>query len=168
MIADNSLLMQIQLAAIGIVMVLGMFYLWRSLARLEDKVHQLLREPRRPFASKEDLPVNMAEADATAEMFMKQVFGESAEAPPFMMFMDSPPSEETCVNPSRSVIEEVEPEEPEEHESEAGTDAANPLSKSKLKRMNVDTLKSLCVERGLSSEGSKNVLIDRLLGLSRD
>ena len=52
--------------------------------------------------------------------------------------------------------------------SEAETDAANPLSKARLKRMNVERLKELCMDRGMSVDGTKQQLIDRILGLSRD
>lgn len=102
---------------------------------------------------------------AEAEEFMKQVFGGD------MMFV---PGDDMPLPSKQADVEEIlddttlPTEEPHEQESEADTDATNPLSKSKLKRMNLDTLKSLCEERGFSSEGSKTVLMNRLLGLSRE
>ena len=44
----------------------------------------------------------------------------------------------------------------------------NPLSKTKLSKMSPDDLKNLCIQRGLSGEGTKKILIDRLLGITRD
>jgi hypothetical protein len=52
--------------------------------------------------------------------------------------------------------------------SEADTEPGNPLSKSKLKAMSVEKLKSICTHHHLSVEGSKNVLISRILGEIRD
>ena len=51
-----------------------------------------------------------------------------------------------------------------ETESESG----NPLSKSKLKAMSIEKLKSICTHHNLSTEGSKNTLVARILGESRD
>ena len=49
-------------------------------------------------------------------------------------------------------------------ESESG----NPLSKSKLSGMNLEKLKSICTNHNLSTDGTKKVLIARILGESRD
>jgi hypothetical protein len=49
-------------------------------------------------------------------------------------------------------------------ESESG----NPLSKSKLNGMNLEKLKAICTNHGLSTEGVKKVLITRILGESRE
>jgi hypothetical protein len=38
------------------------------------------------------------------------------------------------------------------------------LTKTKLNKMSQNLLKELCTQRGLSSEGTKTVLIDRILG----
>ena len=52
--------------------------------------------------------------------------------------------------------------------SETDTEPGNPLSKTKLKAMNLEKLKAICVHHQVSAEGSKSVLIARLLGESRD
>ena len=41
--------------------------------------------------------------------------------------------------------------------------ATQSFSKSKLHKMNLDKLKEICEERHLSTEGTKQQLIDRLL-----
>lgn len=38
------------------------------------------------------------------------------------------------------------------------------LSRTKLRQMNLDKVKTLCEEKGISTEGTKNQLIDKLLG----
>ena len=40
--SDSTLLIQIQLALIGIVVVVGLFYLWRIITRLEERVNKSL------------------------------------------------------------------------------------------------------------------------------
>ena len=52
--------------------------------------------------------------------------------------------------------------------TETDSESGNPLSKSKLKAMSVDKLKSICTHHNLSTEGSKNTLVARILGESRD
>jgi hypothetical protein len=168
MIRDTSLILQMQLAIMGIVLVFGLFYLWRSTSRLEEKIDVLAQRIQGITSCK--CP-GVADNDITtidpeeAEEFMKHVFGGD------MMFVpqDMPlPAKQAVVEEIPADVPTHAPEPEEVDESEADTDAANPLSKSKLKRMNVDTLKALCEERGFSSEGSKTVLMNRLLGLSRE
>ena len=57
---------------------------------------------------------------------------------------------------------------PEDAPSEADTDAGNPLSRSKLNKMKVEKLKDICADRGCSTEGTKQQLVERILGLVRD
>ena len=45
---------------------------------------------------------------------------------------------------------------------------SNPLSKSKLTKMHLEELQKLCADRGLSAEGYKADLINRLLGIARE
>lgn len=180
MIGD-TLISQIQIALIGIVVVIALFFVWRAMSRIEEKLDRLMETCSKNacvpgsntcgWSSKvvdDDLPLPDDADTAAAEEFMRSVFGGSNPSPSPVVFAmaesDSKPKDVV-------VIEEEEvhvPATADDHESEADTDNMNPLSKSKLKKMNVDTLKGLCHERGLSTEGSKNVLIDRLLGLLRE
>lgn len=190
MIAD-ALISQIQLALIGIVVVFGLFYVWRSLHRMEDKLDRFLDTIAKSGGGMclpgsntcafgwngEDIPLP-EDADDAAEEFMRTVFGTGHGGVVFSAGDAHGPS---VPQKEPIVIEELSPAAGEEvaqpeapldatmdHVSEADTDTMNPLSKSKLKRMNLETLKDLCRERGLSVEGSKSVLTDRLLGLVRD
>lgn len=161
MIRDTSLIMQMQLAIMGVVLVFGLFYLWRSTCRMEEKMDVLIQRVSNmnsckcPTSPSSD--INTIDPQE-AEEFMKQVFGGD------MMFV----APDVPIPPSKQAVVEEIVEEVQEQESEADTEATNPLSKSKLKRMNIDTLKSLCEERGFSTDGSKTVLMNRLLGLSRE
>lgn len=183
-LADSSLILQMQLALIGIVLVTGLFYLWRSLCRIEDKVSRLTlkvsqcggagREtcpipPFKQFKGEEmdDFrvkPMNLADADAHAQELMKEVFGDE---PVVMAAVVTEtvdiPEVSTPKIPETNVIIEEDPAP-----SEAETETTNPLSKNKLNKMTPDELKNLCIQRGLSGEGNKKTLVDRLLGITRD
>lgn len=168
MIRDTTLLGNIQMAMIGIVLVAGLFYVWRSICRLEEKVDRLMTSMATPSkmcsspSGSCPLPdtIKFGDSDAAAEAFMKQVFGGDDD---FMVFSSMPTDSEKSGVHVEEVATPVE-----EAPSETDTDHSNPLSKSKLRSMNLAALKTLCKERGLSEEGSKNVLVDRLLGLTRD
>jgi hypothetical protein len=188
---DASLLLQMQLALMGIVLVTGLFYLWRSLCRIEDKVTRLTSlvsnqdSQTHKFGSVsggasgnvEDfrsVPLNFADADSAAEELMKQVFGDTEEV---VLIHSSNLHQQTTSGSGQVVIEDAtpiaEPEREREREadpepSEADTDVSNPLSKSKLNKMTPEQLKELATQRGLSTEGNKRSLIDRLLGLTKD
>jgi hypothetical protein len=194
---DSTLLIQIQLALIGIVVVAGLFYLWRSIVRLEEKVEHsvctcksLLSNNNLPF------PFSMEENDnndeisendqVSAEKLMKHVFGGGD--PTMMMFSsmpiyqsDMPSTTNVCVEdisdepPPLEIIEipqnqeglENENDDDDENKTIVSIDT-NPLSKSKLLKMNLEKIRHLCEERELSLDGSKNQLIEKLLGLSRE
>lgn len=198
MIADSSLLVQMQLALIGIVLVTGLFYLWRSLCRIEDKVTRIstmcskcpcmpslnnqIPVPAKlnvspPKAEIENdfrvAPLNFSDANLATDELMKQVFGNIEEE-------DNEVKETSVV--IEDVVEEQQPNADDASDKKVGhytpdvdidsksdiTDNTNPLSKSKLTKMNVEELKNLCIPRGIDVNGNKKVLIDRLLGLSRD
>jgi SAP domain len=233
MLADSSLLLQMQLALIGIVLVTGLFYLWRLLCRIEDKVIRLSAKVSNSCASGGGCcggaaaagmaayanggsnyklggssagggggpidtdfrirPLNFADADIRAEQLMKEVFGEDVDVAETITIIENeaaaaeanvmaaggagigagagtgPETVEVVILtqapapkiPETSVIiDEIEPEPEAEN--------TNPLSKQKLNKMSPDDLKNLCVQRGLSGEGNKKTLIDRLLGITRD
>lgn len=187
MIAD-TLISQIQIALIGIVVVIGLFFVWRTMSRLEEKIDMLASQVSKGpscipgsntcamgWDNADDMMVP-DDADAAAEEFMRTVFGGS----PSMTYAtaDDDKEKKTTVIEEIPVANDEDVSIPptvetvdiphEDHMSEADTDAMNPLSKSKLRKMNLETLKDLCRERGMSADGSKQVLTDRLLGLTRE
>jgi hypothetical protein len=43
------------------------------------------------------------------------------------------------------------------------SDVTTPYNKKKLSKMNLDKLKDICNEMNLSTEGTRNILIDRII-----
>lgn len=190
---DPQMLMSIQIALIGIVIVAGFFYLWRSLSRIENKIEELSCQmvnsvclSKQGYMPTDSLacqnkPVQVqaepiakvmaeaAEAEADEEddfSIMKACFGDipieslmdEAEAT-LMIFNQEPLPQE---DKGAVVLEEIPEKQAEEVASIAETDS-NEFSKTKLRKMPVDALKEICMSRGLSADGTKNILIDRIL-----
>jgi len=192
---DATLLIQIQLAIIGIVVVAGLFYLWRVIVRLEQRINNVsckcpspsMQMPQPFMMGGLGQAPNFAEENsqdelAAAQELMQQVFGGMDQTGVMMFSMQQPPQfmnedqsscvvEEIVENPIEdkkddSVEAQILKEEDDDNES-VSTDT-NPFSKSKLTQMKVEKLRALCAERSLSSEGQKPQLIDRLLGVTRE
>jgi len=171
MFKDTQVMITMQLALIGIVLIAGLYLVWKALGRIEEKVDLLLLDKQthtlfsgKPSVEKETVQHMMDPRNLTADNLMQSIFKEDlgdAAQDGFVIFstpftVDDHPNE-----PSKDVvIEEVTPSSaPEPSE----TMTAPSLSKSKLHKMNLDKLKELCEERHLSTEGTKQQLIDRLL-----
>jgi len=230
MVSGSSLLVQIQIAFIGIVVVGCMFFMWRALARLEERVLRI--ELDCPGVSKSGTHVHGSncyhpdymgdmgasygtgeggasmypDEDEYAEEMMKVFGGKGGMGDSITLFSVQSDVIDPFAEPSSVTLTEMtevtdvtetgasatiqedsdvdttartagepdfvpasfSPAEIADNFSEAETENENPLSKSKLKRMNADKLKDICRERGLSNEGSKATLIDRILGITRD
>lgn len=160
---DPMLLVNIQLALMGIVLVAGLFYLWRMICRVQKKVDDFILDmSSSAFMSKAGSMSLAPEAvtpstddDAAVDAFMNEVFGAPA----------------MIINPSKSVssveISEEEPvvEPPATNVVDCGMSEASTvtgLSKTKLKRMSADALREVCKTHNLSTEGNKATLIDRV------
>ena len=223
MVTGSSLLVQIQIAFIGIVVVLGTFYIWRMISRLEERVEKLAlncscgpkSQQNQSCASR--MTSSYPEEDEYADEMMR-VYGNIQDRGLQHQFiipdMGLDDKFETMTNgvvvlqynddddddeqfeeyfaqsrqqrqePLTNDIEaeteayteadttlEVSPvieSYDVDNFSEAETETENPLSKSKLKRMSADKLKELCKDRSLPIDGSKALLIDRILGITRN
>lgn len=165
MLRDSMLLVNIQLAIMGIVVVAGLFYLWRMICRVEKKVDEFIEAmSAHDFFASSDTPVarvvsyggdaiqDGCEDDEEADEFMKEVFGDAT------VVINSQPSFKT--------MNLVEIEEEQVAPSEA--ESTNTISKSKIKRMSVDALRDLCKEKGLSTDGTKAALQERLIDASAE
>lgn len=165
MLRDPMLLVNIQLAIMGIVLVAGLFYLWRMICRLEKRVDDFMSNEymnRIVSPSPKYVMQNAGtSADATSAVeidaeieeddddeFMNKVFGG-----------DSATIVIGTSQPSFSNKPTVEIEE----EDAATTVSTSNITKSKLKRMSVDGLREICKERGLPTDGTKVALQDRIL-----
>ena len=225
MARDPYMLLSIQLALMGVVLVVGFFFVWRAMSRLETRIDELAAAAPAgcPMTSGMCLPPGASSRGsgtvATARMsninnlsvhdntgvaehddeddaddddgddgdfsIMKACFGnipfqsmidEARTA--FMMFnadgaaagagdgtgtKEGVVLEEITEQPGSGKDVEAEAEEHHEEEGSVAETETNELSKNKLKKMNVDALKSLCVSRGLSTDGLKSALIDRII-----
>lgn len=138
--SDSTLLIQIQLALIGIVVVIGLFYLWRIITRLEERVNKSLCKCSKKVNTYEDNSNTMQfpsiisqlqndmndlnnehsfEEMKNAEELMKQVFGGNdmnMHQPTMVMFsMESMPENP----PSNVVVEELSNNETEDVNKES-------------------------------------------------
>jgi hypothetical protein len=159
---DTSFIITVQLTLIGIVLVAGLYLLWKAAARIEEKVDLLLMDKQTQclFPKEEDTHISQ---DLTAQMnqdeFMKNVFSESltdnqTNNGGFVFFSSNTYDNEE----SESQVKDVMIEEVSVKES-----VTNDYSKSKLRQMNLEKLKELCLSKNLSTEGTKNQLIESLL-----
>ena len=159
---DTSFIITVQLTLIGIVLVAGLYLLWKAAARIEEKVDLLLMDKQTQylFPKEEDTHISQ---DLTAQMnqdeFMKNVFSESltdnqTNNGGFVFFSSNNYDNEE----SESQVKDVMIEEVSVKES-----VTNDYSKSKLRQMNLEKLKELCLSKNLSTEGTKNQLIESLL-----
>lgn len=163
MLRDPMLLVNIQLAIMGLVLVAGLFYLWCMICRLEKRVddfigHAATNEYMKQIVTPSPKYVvdDAADADIDDEEdddeFMTKVFGGCENAT--IMISSSQPSFSTSPPPPTVEIEE---------EDAATTVSTSNITKSKLKRMSVDGLREICKERGLPTDGTKAALQDRIL-----
>jgi SAP domain len=162
--SDATLVMNIQLALIGIIVVLGLFYLWRAVGRIESKLQvlssQVCASAAPPVAQHIFPPIEeeliTEDEAAEAQAFMDQVFGSRQFRPEMS---------EPIPAPNNVIVEEEAPTpavpvpSPEETHSEAESAS---LSKNRLKKLNADQLRELCVSAGLPTEGTRATLIERL------
>jgi hypothetical protein len=170
----ENLVTQVQLALIGVILVVGLFFMWRTICRIEEKVDALRNAGNLcAFAGGNTSARNeMSDEEAmqSAEKLMNDVF-HAASNTPYVVYSEDIHVEdvededveqeqegETPAEPAIKVPETPEPSEPDGDQ--------NPLSKTKLRKMNVEELKELCRQRGLPVDGSKNLLVDRILGVA--
>ena len=160
----DGIIMNIQIALIGIVLVLSIFYFWRQIQNLEDRMcrcmqgiqgMQGLSGPSGPAGSSGHSGP-MGEADttplSTAEQYMMDhIFGATTLSP-----MPPMPTVNVSEIPDEAVdaVEEALSEAPSHLE---------PLSKSKVRKMAVEGLREVCKERNISAEGPRNALVERVL-----
>jgi hypothetical protein len=173
MFKDTQVMITMQLALIGIVLIAGLYLVWKALGRIEEKVDLLLLDKQthtlfsgKPLSEKESTQM-MDPRSLTADTLMQSIFKEDlGDAPTqdgFVIFSTpfTVDDAQTQNEVSKDVIIEDVTTPPMPEPSETTT--VPTLSKSKLHKMNLDKLKELCEERHLSTEGTKQQLIERLL-----
>jgi SAP domain len=167
MFRDSSLILNMQVALIGIVLVVGLFYVWKAISRVESSVQLLSTQicmlsaaPASVVTTPSSMPemgdIVSEEEAAEAEAFMKHVFGN---------MMVPPAAAPTAYAPQ--IIEEEasshEEDTEEDTEEEPPAVAETQFSKTRLRKMNADGLRETCRELGLPTDGTRAQLLSRLM-----
>jgi len=201
---DNALVFNIQLALLGIIMVVGVFYNWRALSRIEERMESI----ERSFAAGGgggsclrgggdgiyDGPVSDEEAEM-AEAFMQNVFGnagaynapsvaaagggvsggvviveEAAPAPVAapvakIAAAPAPVAKAAPAAPAAPATEtdDIVAAALSAKNEDSGTDDGTIISKTRLRKMNAESLREVCMSHGLPSDGTRVMLIERLM-----
>lgn len=181
---DDQFMITAQLSFLGIVMVFGMFFMWRTIGKVESKVNLVLERmnnadflvPGNP-SMRHLQPQDMAHAKEMQDA-MEQIFGELGNvdfADPAMMVLSTfeeggkaAEKEGGDGDVCGSGVEIQEIDEHQDVQSEVGTNATathghGTISRSRLMKMNLDTLKERCMALGVSCEGTKRELTDRIV-----
>jgi len=177
---ETSFILTIQLGLIGIVLVAGLYLIWKALGRIEEKVDLLMLENKDDIKSFFNIPAAAATASSTItptnvgtgtgiissqDIRMNSIFqNDEEEDGEFVLF--SAPFQ----------MQEEDPDDPEDEDidysNEVDADTGGVVieeishigySKTKLKGMSVEKLKELCQERQLPTDGTKTQLIEQLL-----
>jgi hypothetical protein len=198
---EPTFIIQVQMAIIGVILVTGLFYIWRTVCRIEEKIDRdrcgcpfpADKNPSFPPQTCEVRTNSSASEGAedeegfelatTPEEIMKSVFGDVFVLGGMMGAGSAVNAgsriqvTEITDQPDNDNEEEEEPvvvKESSHVDADADADAdadetpsvasTGALTKTKLNKMSQNLLKELCTQRGLSSEGTKAVLVDRILG----
>lgn len=155
MFKDPYFVITVQLTLIGIVLIGGLFLIWKAISRIEENVDMLLiqkdkgcflqtkeQEVQTPldFHHEHCDPMKMMESDS----IMQQLFS---------------------THDKEDIIDDTKVEElaPSEHGVNTSEISESPMSRNKLRQIPLDKIKIMCEEKGLSIDGTKNQLIDKLL-----
>ena len=193
-------MMSVQIAIVGIVVVVGLFVLWRRIARLEERVEALSNMQRLMSSggamggmciAEEDEGVvrhGMPDDDIMAAIFDLPLGrghagivdgGERADITIVEEEGEDMGYDEVAGGDEGDEGDEGEDGEGDEGDAGESARAAVPTlhmrlhdgedsetsivhSKSKLRKLTIDELKSMLDTRGLSTEGNKAALVDRL------
>ena len=213
---DSQLLVSIQIALMGIVLVVGFFFVWRAISRIEARLDELSSRECRDINNAacmmaannttcEDLSydpsvpmyvrssgmgmnVNKEDEDEDEDdmELMKSCFGDipmetliDQATANFMLFKtnemyldeESENEADTGVmveeihdnTKTKSSKSDTAVTDSNEEEGSVGGTEVNEYSRTRLRKMNLDALKDICVLRGLTTDGTKAALMDRIL-----
>jgi hypothetical protein len=196
-----QLLIQIQIALVGIILVAGLFFLWRAICRIEDKMDFVCSQVKKISSNSQngggilpENPLNLSELNDATEKLLSEVFNNIPGPIHHVKINQEDDSDDDSDDDDDATFvvftqtkETTEEKEEQEQEQENGVqieeilemeevppvvpkseELSNPLSKTKLSKMTLDELRKLCGDRGLSTEGIKTELVNRLLGIVRD
>jgi|SRR5210317_208010 hypothetical protein len=188
MFRDPQLIITFQLALIGIVLIGGLFLIWKAVTRIEEKVDMLFTgnlKPEQPFSFELDDDVR-GDREYNNDIMMQQLFGNLEEDKQEEDIQEEDKQEEDIkeikgddesiediqeIREDDESIEEIkEPNSVEEIEEIEEIDEINVednstlvLSRNKLRQMRLEQVQRLCIDRNIDSDGTKNQLIEKLL-----
>jgi hypothetical protein len=93
---------------------------------------------------------------------MQDVFGDAGTPASATFIINSPVPSFKPSTPTVLVEEETAASQPTKEDAMSEVSHGG-LSKSKVKRMNIDTLRDTCKDRGLSVDGTKVALQERII-----
>ena len=189
MFRDPQLIITFQLALIGIVLIGGLFLIWKAVTRIEEKVDMLFTgnlKPEQPFSFELDDDVRGGDREYNNDIMMQQLFGNLEEDKQEEDIQEEDKQEEDIkeikeydesiediqeIREDDESIEEIkEPNSVEEIEEIEEIDEINVednstlvLSRNKLRQMRLEQVQRLCIDRNIDSDGTKNQLIEKLL-----
>jgi hypothetical protein len=183
MFRDPQLIITFQLALIGIVLIGGLFLIWKAVTRIEEKVDMLFTgnlKPEQPFSFELDDDVR-GDREYNNDIMMQQLFGNLEEDKQEEDIQEEDIKEIKGDDESIEDIQEIreddesieeikEPNSVEEIEEIEEIDEINVednstlvLSRNKLRQMRLEQVQRLCIDRNIDSDGTKNQLIEKLL-----
>lgn len=169
MIDKRNILLTLQLSVLGIVVVFGLFWILRSIRRVEDKLQMMMEEIQMEKATSGmwnpqqcGLPSFKEAEEAMAKLFTSDP--EIILTAPFTQ-NDNVVIEETQEVEPKTIIfpppkEAIKEVTAEESVSEVGE---GQLSKTKIKKMSLEQLRVECGKLSLAVDGTRKELMDRLL-----
>ena len=182
MFRDPQLIITFQLALIGIVLIGGLFLIWKAVTRIEEKVDMLFTgnlNSEQPFSFELNNDVRENDREYNNDIMMQQLFGNLEEDNQEEDIKEIKEDDESIediqeIREDDESIEEIkEPNSVEEIEviEEIGEiDEINVednstlvLSRNKLRQMRLEQVQRLCIDRNIDSDGTKNQLIEKLL-----
>ena len=191
MFRDPQLIITFQLALIGIVLIGGLFLIWKAVTRIEEKVDMLFTgnlKPEQPFSFELDDDVRGGDREYNNDIMMQQLFGNLEEDKQEEDKQEEDKQEEDIqeedikeikgddesiediqeIREDDESIEEIkEPNSVEEIEEideiNVEDNSTLVLSRNKLRQMRLEQVQRLCIDRNIDSDGTKNQLIEKLL-----
>ena len=173
MFRDPQLIITFQLALIGIVLIGGLFLIWKAVTRIEEKVDMLFTgnlNSEQPFSFELNNDVRENDREYNNDIMMQQLFGNLEEDNQEEDIKEIKEDDESIediqeIREDDESIEEIkEPNSVEEiDEINVEDNSTLVLSRNKLRQMRLEQVQRLCIDRNIDSDGTKNQLIEKLL-----
>ena len=176
MFRDPQLIITFQLALIGIVLIGGLFLIWKAVTRIEEKVDMLFTgnlKPEQPFSFELNNDVRENDREYNNDIMMKQLFGNLEEDKQEEDIKEIKEDNESIediqeIREDDESIEEIKESDSIEKieeidEINVEDNSTLVLSRNKLRQMRLEQVQQLCIDRNIDSDGTKNQLIEKLL-----